>query len=63
MNKTKKWWQSKTVWAQIITIAVGVLLAVQGVVDTKVGVIVLVSVVALLNGILRVYFTDSGIEK
>lgn len=59
----KKWYLSKTLWFNILTLVLGVAAALLGVVETKVWVIVLTVVNALGNAILRIWFTDSAIQK
>jgi hypothetical protein len=59
----KKWWASKTVWFNVITLILGVLGAVLGVVSTQAWVIGLTAVIALGNGVLRIWFTDTPIAK
>lgn len=59
----KQWYLSKTLWFNIITLVLGVVAALLGVVETKLWVIVLTAVNALGNGILRLFFTDSAIQK
>jgi hypothetical protein len=59
----KTWWQSKTLWFNIVTLILGVLGAVLGVVKTELWVIILTAVIALGNGVLRIWFTDTGIAK
>lgn len=58
----KAWYQSKTVWFQILTLVAGILLAVSGVVESKTATIILVAAIALINGVLRIYFTDTAIK-
>jgi uncharacterized membrane protein len=59
----KKWYQSKTLWFNIITLVIGVLAAVLGIVETKEWVIAITAVIALGNGVLRIWFTDTPIAK
>jgi hypothetical protein len=58
---TKKWYQSKTLWFNIITLVLGVVAAILGVVETKMWVIILTAVMALGNGVLRIWFTETKI--
>jgi hypothetical protein len=57
----KPWYKSKTMWFNIITLILGVAAALLGVVETKAWVIGLTVLMALGNGILRLYFTDTKI--
>jgi uncharacterized membrane protein len=59
----KPWYLSKTLWFNIITLIVGVLAAVLGVVKSQGWVVGLTIFVALGNGILRIWFTDSAIQN
>ena len=59
----KKWYQSKTLWFNIITLILGVVGAVLGVVRTEQWVIALTAVMGLGNTILRIWFTDTAITK
>jgi predicted membrane channel-forming protein YqfA (hemolysin III family) len=59
----KQWYQSKTLWFNIITLVVGVVAAILGLVETKVWVIILTAVNALGNGVLRIFFTNSAVAK
>jgi hypothetical protein len=58
----KKWYKSRTLWANVILVTLGVLGAVQGVLDDKLTIIIFVAVSALLNGILRI-ITDTKLTK
>ena len=58
---TKVWYKSKTVWFNVITLALGVLGAVLGVVHSQTSVVVLTILVAVGNGVLRIWFTDTAI--
>ncbi len=60
---SKKWYQSKTVWFNLITLVVFVIAAVLNVVETKAAVIILTVINAIGNGILRIWFTDTAIAK
>jgi hypothetical protein len=62
-GKVKVWWRSKTLWFNIISLVVGVAGAALNVVETKWAVIGLTIVMALGNGILRYFFTDTAIGK
>jgi len=59
----KPWYQSKIVWAQIITLALGVLSAIQGVVPSPWGPIIVLGLDGLLTTVLRIWFTDTAIAK
>jgi hypothetical protein len=61
--KSKNWWLSKTVWFNVITLIIGVVGAVVGVVRSEVWIISLTAINALGNGILRIWFTDTPIAK
>lgn len=59
----KQWWKSKTVWFNLITLVLGVVGALLNLIETKAWVLVFTAVMALGNGILRIYFTDTPIAK
>jgi len=58
---TKKWWQSKILWAQIITIVLGGLASIQSVVPAPWGVFIVLALDGVLTAVLRVFFTDTKI--
>jgi hypothetical protein len=58
----KKWWKSKIVWAQIITVALGVLSAIQTVVPQPWGPVIVIGLDGLLTSVLRIWFTDTKIS-
>jgi hypothetical protein len=57
----KKWWQSKTVWFNLISLVIGVLVAVLGIVREQTWAVILTVFIAVGNGVLRIWFTDSSI--
>jgi hypothetical protein len=57
----KQWWKSKTVWFNAITLAIGVMGAVLGVVKSEIAMIIVTAVIALGNGVLRIWFTSTAI--
>lgn len=59
----KKWWQSKTVWMNVITFALGVIAVIQQYVDAKMVLLVVGILNVALNVILRVWFTDTSIAS
>jgi hypothetical protein len=59
----KKWFESKTLWFNIITLVLGVTGAVVGIIRSEEWIIILAVVNALGNGILRIWFTESAIVK
>jgi hypothetical protein len=60
--QTKKWYESKTLWLSIATSIVGILMAIsESVQETGGNNGVLVTVIGILNGILR-YVTSQPIE-
>lgn len=59
----KQWWKSKTVWFNVISLALGVLGAVLGILRDQKAIIAVTAVIALGNGVLRIWFTDSAIAK
>jgi uncharacterized membrane protein YbaN (DUF454 family) len=60
---SKSWYRSKTLWFNLITLALGVLGAVLNVLEDKVLIILFTATIALGNGVLRIYFTDTAIAK
>jgi shikimate 5-dehydrogenase len=59
----KKWWRSKTLWFNFVTIGLGVLGALQTVIDNKIAEYVIVGLGGAGNAILRIWFTDTGIAS
>jgi len=57
----KKWWKSKTVWFNVVTIAVGVAGQLLGVVKSETATVALTLVVGLGNVALR-FITNTGIS-
>ena len=60
MNK-KHWWESKTIWLNILTLALGVLAVVADVVDTKTAAVITGTIVPVLNVFLR-FITDKKLK-
>ena len=60
MNK-KHWWQSKTVWLNVITLAIGVLSVVVDVLPAQTAAIITGTVIPVLNIFLR-FVTDKKLE-
>lgn len=59
----KAWYLSKTLWFNIITLLLGVLGAIVGLLTTPTAVIVVTGFIGLGNAVLRIWFTDSAIQK
>jgi hypothetical protein len=59
----KLWYQSKTLWFNVISLVLGVLGAIVGLLQTQVAVIVVTGFIGLGNAVLRIWFTDSPIAK
>ena len=59
----KKWWQSKTVWLNVITFVLGAISVIQQYVDAKMVLLVVGLLNVALNVILRVWFTDTSIAS
>jgi hypothetical protein len=57
----KQWWKSKTVWFNVLTVTLGVLGAIQGVLRNQTAIIVFVGLNALGNWIIRLFFTSTAI--
>jgi hypothetical protein len=59
----KPWFTSKTLWFNVITLIVAVAGAVFPLVKGEVWIIGMTAFMALGNGILRIWFTDTPIAK
>ena len=57
----KPWYESKTVWFNIISIAVSLLGTASGMIPDGPWSMTIPLLIALGNGILRIWFTNSGI--
>jgi hypothetical protein len=57
----KAWYKSKTLWFNVITLILGILGAIAGIVESRTAIVVLVAFEALGNGVLRIWFTDTAI--
>jgi hypothetical protein len=59
----KDWWKSKTFWFNTISLVLGVLGAIVGLLTTPIAVICVSGFIGLGNAILRIWFTDTGIAS
>jgi hypothetical protein len=59
---SKKWWQSKTVWLNVISLLLGVIAVIQQYVDSKTVLLVVGILNVVLNVVVRVWFTDTKIS-
>ena len=60
--ETIKWYNSKTVWFNIIITVLGIITALQGLVELQELSVYFATILAIGNVILRVWFTQSSVE-
>jgi hypothetical protein len=60
--QTKKWYESKTVWLNVITTAVGILTLLSESLPEEYTAVIL-TIIGALNVVLRVWFTNTAVTK
>ena len=58
----KPWYQSKTLWFNVVTLILGVLGELRPFVPAGTWTLIMIGAMALGNGVLRIWFTDTAIQ-
>ena len=59
---TKKWYNSKTIWFNVLVSVLGIITALQGISELESFAVFFATILAVGNVLLRVWFTDSAVK-